>query len=253
MLGNSMAELCASGVVVRFGGVVAVSDAALRAEAGKILGIIGPNGSGKTTLLNALSGDVRVAQGHVTIGGRDVTNVRAAGRARLGIRRTFQNLRLVASLTVRENVMLGLAGNARWGNSKERQLAQMADSALDRLGLLDQADANPSALPYGSLRRTEIARAIVSNPDVLLLDEPTAGMTNSERKELAAVVKALAGDGKVVVLVEHDLPMMVELSDSLMAMDFGRVVAAGPPTKVVESEAVQVAYLGKGGIVHEDT
>ncbi|MDQ1397040.1 MAG: branched-chain amino acid transport system ATP-binding protein [Acidimicrobiaceae bacterium] len=252
------ALLNANKVTVRFGGVTAVDEVSFAIEPGRLYGIVGPNGSGKTTLLNALSRLQQLSSGEIAIDGQDVSNRGAAEAARLGVARTFQAIRLSASLTVKENVMVGadlVSGRAgvlaRWlllpgARRAEQSSGRVADEMLDRVGLLHAAKEYPSALPYGHQRRVEIARALATNPRLLLLDEPTAGMNRSERDEIAKLMTQLRDDGMAQILVEHDLRMMMTVCEHLFMMNFGQLITEGDPREVANDPRVREAYLGHG-------
>lgn len=225
---------------VHFGGVKAVDGISLRLAPGLISGIIGPNGSGKSTLITAITRLVDLTSGRVELGGEDYSTVRADRVARLGVSRTFQTVRLLPDLTAAENVQLGAdIRGARRGHD-----ADVAE-AMIRTGLEGFEDAYPGELSYGYQRRVEIARALAMRPSVLLLDEPTAGMNQSERVEIADLLKALRDEGLTQLLVEHDVQLMIDTCDYIFAMNFGKLIAEGTPQEVVRHPSVQEAYLGK--------
>jgi branched-chain amino acid transport system ATP-binding protein len=239
-------------VAVHFGGVKAVDGVSFTLEPGRILGIIGPNGSGKSTLLGAITRLTPLTRGEVELGGRPVHRLPAARLAAEGLARTFQTVRLLGDLTVAENVQLGLDALdppslrrdlALWRRRSSRPAGLV--EVLERLGLSGYEDRYPSELSYGLQRRVEIARAVAMKPRLLLLDEPTAGMNQTERAEISALLKDLRSEGLAQLLVEHDVPMMVDTCDELLAMNAGRVIGSGVPASVIELEAVQTAYLGK--------
>jgi branched-chain amino acid transport system ATP-binding protein len=247
---------------VHFGGVKAVDGVSIAVEQGRLHGLVGPNGSGKSTLLAALSGLINLTSGTVKFAESEYGdgNVSASAIARLGIGRTFQAVRLVASLNTLENVMLGadvrIFGRSllsSWflparSNRCEREARDAAWHALERLALRDVAMMDPSALPYGTRRRIEIARALCSQPTLLLLDEPTAGMTRAERIELADVLTSLRSQGLTQVIVEHDMPLITSICDDITVLALGKVIASGDPAEVVQLAAVQKAYLGTEGV-----
>jgi branched-chain amino acid transport system ATP-binding protein len=242
---------------VWFGGVRAVDGATLELEQGKLHGLVGPNGSGKTTLVNAISGITRLTGGSIRFGDRDVGALSAHAVRRAGIARTFQAIRLLPTLTVRENVMLGgdwLIGPDRsgaadgwWGRRRgaRRAVSRQADAVLERVGLGSAARQYPASLPYGTQRRVEIARAIVGEPQLLLLDEPVAGMNRHEREEIAALLTELRESGLTQLVIEHDLRTLLQVCDTLFVMHFGRCVAGGDPHETAALPEVQEAYLGK--------
>jgi len=242
-------------VHVHFGGVRAVDGVSFEVRAGQLCGLVGPNGSGKTTLLNAISGIGPLTSGRIRIADLDATRRPAHQLFRDGLARTFQAIRLLPSLTVRENVLLGAdrAGGAGrvWSPqeraARRRRAGEAADRAIDRLGLAALAGNLPSGLSYGTQRRVEIARALASEPTVLLLDEPVAGMNRSERDEIAEILVSLrAQEGLTQVLIEHDLRMILALCDHLVVLNFGKRIAEGEPTSTASDPAVQEAYLGRG-------
>ena len=219
-----------------FAGLRALAGVTLELREGEILGLIGPNGSGKTTLLNVVSGIHRPTGGRVELGGRDVTGWPAHRVARLGLARTFQNIRLFAGLTVRENVQ---AAAPRGVGDAE------VDEVLLDLGLADREGAPAAALPYGLQRRLEIARAVIRRPAVLLLDEPAAGMNEAESEELLATIARVREElGCAVVVIDHDLRLILRLCDRVQVLNEGRTIAEGAPGDVARAPAVIEAYLG---------
>jgi len=227
-------------VKVWFGGVRAVDGVSMRLEEGHLYGIIGPNGSGKTTLINAISRLTHVTEGRIAFRGEDVTRAAPHVVARMGMARTFQSIRLLDRLTVRDNVLLGTDRLAPDGDP-----AAATDAAIERLGLEAVAKQYPSSLAYGTQRRVEIARAVASGAKLLLLDEPIAGMSRSERDEIAEVLRTLRADGLTQVLIEHDLRMVLKTCDFVYVLNLGRNLAEGLPAETVSLPAVQEAYLGR--------
>jgi branched-chain amino acid transport system ATP-binding protein len=247
------AALTVTDLVVRFGGVTALAGVSFTVPRGKVCGLIGPNGAGKTTLFDCVSRLTRPKSGRIDLAGRDLLALPAHRVAELGVSRTFQHLGLVPSLSVRENVMLGAQG-AGIGflpaalrlpgiRSRERQLRERADAVLDRLALAGIAARPAAGLPYGTLKRIELARALAAEPDLLMLDEPASGLSHEEVDELAGVIEDVRAD-MTVLLVEHHMGMVMRLSDTVVVLDFGRVVATGTPAQVREDPAVLAAYLG---------
>jgi branched-chain amino acid transport system ATP-binding protein len=236
---------------VSFGGVHAVDGVTLDLQPGLLYGLVGPNGSGKTTLVNAMSRLTPLTSGAIRFDGADVGDQRAHAVSRRGMARTFQAIRLLDGLTVRENVMLG-ADRSRhadrgWRHraAERRRVAATADAALERLALTEVRGAHPHSLSYGTQRRVEIARALAGDPKVLLLDEPVAGMNRSEREEIGAVIRSLRADGLTQLLIEHDLRMILSLCDQLYVMNFGRCIARGEPRATAALPEVQECYLGR--------
>lgn len=237
--------LTARSVRVVYGGLRAVDDASVECHSGTITALIGANGAGKTTLLNALSGFVRVQSGTITMTGahgeRDITRLPAARRAIMGIGRAFQTPRLDLEQTARENIRRGaLASRAH------RRIAESStDEAIDMVGLSTLAHVKSGELSYGDQRRCEIARALVSRPRMLLLDEPSSGMNDAETTELAGLIRTIAAGGTGVLLVEHDMSLVSEVADHVVAMDAGRELVVGTPVEVLADPAVRRRYLGE--------
>ena len=221
----------ASGLTIAFGGVKAASDVSLRAAPGKVTSLIGPNGAGKTTVLNMLSGFYRPDAGSIAIGGRQIGGQAAWRIARAGIARTYQTTQLFGSMTVAEN--LAIAGGG----------AQL----LAFVGYRGDLDARAADLPHVDKRLVEIARALATRPAVLLLDEPAAGLSREAKARLTAILRRIADSGVALVLVEHDMPVVMGISDTVVVLDAGVVIAAGAPSEVQRDPAVRKAYLGDGG------
>jgi branched-chain amino acid transport system ATP-binding protein len=238
-----MALLEIVGVSVQFGGLLAVDDATLDVPEGCVTGLIGPNGAGKTTLFNVVTGLQAPSRGEVRLEGVDVTRKRPYRRARLGIARTFQRLEAFGSLTAHENVMVALEMRRRWAKSRY-DCSKLADDLLDRVGIVHVSDTRVDALPTGSARLVELARALATEPKVLLLDEPSSGLDEQETDALAALLHQLTADGLGVLLVEHDMPLVMEACTHISVLDFGRVIASGTPSEIQADPSVQRAYLG---------
>ena len=244
-------------VTVRFGGLTALDAVSLTAAPRQVTGIIGPNGAGKTTLLNVLCGFVRPATGEVSLGAASLTGLPPHRLASLGIARTLQGVGLFRGLTVLENVMAGATSQARAGfwpallglarsDRDERALRQRSLAALDRVGVADEAGRLPDQLAYGLRKRVALARALVTGPRVLLLDEPASGLSEAELPELGDLISSLAEDASVVV-VEHRRDLMMSVCQAIAVLDFGRLIAHGTPEAVQADPAVTDAYLGTEG------
>jgi branched-chain amino acid transport system ATP-binding protein len=242
---------------IAFGGVVAVDGVSFDAPTGEILSIIGPNGAGKTTLFNMVSGLYTPRSGSVRMGGEDVSGLPPFRLARKGMSRTFQNLQIFAQQTALDNVMVG---RARWESTtlledllrlpsvgrQNRQSRERAMAALERTGLAAHAHALAGSLSYGVLKRLEIARALASEPKVLLLDEPAAGCNAVETEEIEHMLRGIAGEVSVV-LIEHDMKMVMRLSHQVLVLNQGRILAQGTPQEVRDNPDVIAAYLGSHG------
>ncbi|WP_186808082.1 ABC transporter ATP-binding protein [Agrococcus baldri] len=237
---------------VRFGGVRAVDGVTISLERGNVHGLVGPNGSGKTTLVNAISGFARLHDGSVTLNDEQISGMRPDQIFTRGISRTFQSIRLLSTLTVRENILIGTDRARAEGDGRGAGKLLPRDAVNDRvdhavalLGLEKFAGDFPSQLPYGLQRRVEIARSVASRPELILLDEPFAGMSRAERDELSDVLIEIADDGFTLLVIEHDMRIIHKICSHLFVMNFGRCIAEGSPRETAELEIVQEAYLGK--------
>jgi branched-chain amino acid transport system ATP-binding protein len=236
--------LSVEGVSVNFGGVRALDDVSLSVQKGQIVGLIGPNGAGKTTLLGVISGLQSCQRGRVFYSSRDVTKLSPHRRARLGMSRTFQRLELWDSMSVVDNIRAA-AEFARSWRSDWHPEGRVGD-LLKRFGLEDVADSPSGSLPSGLARVVEVARALALGPDLVLLDEPSAGLDTSESEVLADVLRGVNATGTAILLVEHYVEMVMSLCSSVVVLDFGRVIASGSPSEVRGNPEVQKAYLGAG-------
>ena len=248
-------SLAVAGVTKRFGGVTAVSSVSLTLAAGTIHGLIGPNGAGKSTMIGLISGFLRPDAGTIEYGAADLTRLDPATIAKLGISRTFQQATPFAGLSALDNVMVGMHLNhrARLGavllrlpdmRREADEIRIAACALLDEVGLLGDADADASGLPFGKLRFLELARAIAMRPQILLLDEPAAGLNNEETMRLGDVIRKLPAQGTGILLVDHDVPFVFSLCDTVTVMNFGSIIASGAPDSVRRDPGVREAYLG---------
>ncbi|WP_183099214.1 ABC transporter ATP-binding protein [Nocardioides pelophilus] len=230
-------------VVVRFGGVVAVNEATFEADRGQVTGLIGPNGAGKTTCFNVISGLQKPTKGKVRFKGRSITSLPVHRRARRGIGRTFQRLEAFGSLTVRDNVRVahdihaGLTGLVRPSSAD-------VEALLDRVGIWDYATERADSIPTGAARLLELARCLACDPELLLLDEPSSGLDESESDAFGALLRELADEGRAILMVEHDMDLVMSVCDEIHVLDFGAVIATGSPAQIRADDGVQRAYLG---------
>lgn len=250
-----MVMLDVSDITVRFGGIVALDGLSFTIDEGQICGLIGPNGAGKTTLFNVVSRIYDAAEGSVTFGGHDLLALAPHEISRQGVYRTFQNLALWRGMTVLENVMVGGHSNTqagfvrslfRFGNkAEEDDLRERAYAALYELDLHKHAFHPAAGLPFGTLKRIELARALIGDPKLLMLDEPASGLTHSEVDELAADIRAIRDKYNLtVLLVEHHMRMVMAISEKIVVMNFGKKIQEGDPHVVRNDPAVIAAYLG---------
>jgi branched-chain amino acid transport system ATP-binding protein len=257
------ALLQASSLSRRFGGLVAVDAVNITIEEGEVRGLIGPNGAGKTTLLNLIGGQIAPSSGRLLFGGRELSRERPDRRAALGVRRTFQNLRLFREMTVLENVMVGLHASTHAEalaallrtprqRTEERWMAEESARALALVGLADRANDVASALAYGHRRLLEIARAIVAGPRLLLLDEPAAGLNATESAQFVGLVRKIAGGGVAIILVEHHMDVVMSACTHITVLNYGRLLAEGSPAEIRKNPDVLDAYLGYGALEDEN-
>lgn len=244
-------------VTKAFDGLVALADVSLRVRAGQIKGLIGPNGAGKTTLFNLIACCLVPTRGDIVFCGQSLVGLSPHRAAALGIARTFQNVQVFPGMTVLEHVLVGLHRQVRAGllsaalqtaglRRAEVQLRRQAEAILDRLELVPWADVPVEALPFGLLRRVELARALAVQPKLLLLDEPGSGLNPTEKQAMSRLVRSLRDEGVTVFLVEHDMAMVMGLVDEVAVLDHGALLCEGPPSEVQRDPRVVAAYLGEG-------
>lgn len=242
-------------VTRQFGGLKALGNVNLDVSKGRIVGLIGPNGAGKTTLINCISGLDHPTSGVIEFEGTSIHNAEPHHITRLGIARTYQNIRLFGRMTALENLLIGqhsrghgsLAGAVMFSRAfraEEREMRERARELLDRFGLLPEANTHAASLPYGDQRRLELARAIATQPKLLQLDEPTAGMNPVETHALGEAILTLRDEGLSILVVEHDMAFIHQVCDEIYVLNFGQIIAHGTPAEIKANPAVIEAYLG---------
>ncbi|MWB78196.1 ATP-binding cassette domain-containing protein [Pseudooceanicola sp. 216_PA32_1] len=250
-----MSMLALQGVGRDFGGLPAVDSLNMSAERGRITGLIGPNGAGKTTVVNMIAGLLKLSRGQVLLDGEDVSTREAQELSRMGIARTFQNIRLVRDASVRDNVLAGFHLHEKTSTlanllglpsafRERRALLARTDELLDRFGMTAMADWPAGSLSYGHQRRIEMMRALATEPRLLLLDEPVAGMNDAEAYKLAAIFREVADDGVAILLIEHNMRFVRRLCDHVCVLASGRLIAEGDAESVINDPRVIESYLG---------
>jgi branched-chain amino acid transport system ATP-binding protein len=244
-------------VTQRFGGLTAVNGVSMEIKKGEIVGIIGPNGAGKTTFFNDITGVYTPTEGKIYFKDKDITGMKPFEITKLGMARTFQNIRLFYRMTVLENVMVGMHSRTKSNlidsvlktskyNNAEIEAKKRALEVLELTGLADYRYNYATSLPYGLQRRLEIARAMATNPDVLLFDEPAAGMNEEETSDLMKFIRDLKGYGYTIILIEHDMRLVMNICERIYVLDHGSLIAEGIPSEIKSNPRVIEAYLGKG-------
>lgn len=239
-----------------FGGISALTDVSFSINEGDIFGLIGPNGAGKTTMFNMITNIFEPTSGEIIFKGENITGLKPFKITEKGICRTYQNIRLFSQMSALNNVMVGGHSQTRSGvfssvfrtktqRNEEKMLQEKAEELLDLVGLLEHKDTIAENLAYGQQRRLEIARALASNPKLLLLDEPAAGMNEKETDSLYDLIKMVQSRGITVLIIEHDMPLVMKLCDRIAVLNFGEKLAEGTPEEIQNNEAVIEAYLGK--------
>lgn len=258
---SSSAELNVSDLSLAFGGLKALTNVSFSVAAGSITAVIGPNGAGKTSLFNCISGFYRPSTGAIEVGGEDISELHPPARAKLGLARTFQNIALFRGMTVLDNIKLGRHAHMRtnvfdalwyFGRAKREELelrSEIERRVLDFLEMEHIRDQPVASLSYGLRKRVELARALAMRPRILMLDEPVAGMNREETEDMARFILDVKAEwGVTILMVEHDMGLVMDISDHVVVLNFGQVIAAGKPTDIQNNPEVIAAYLGSGDV-----
>lgn len=244
-------------ITLRFGGVVALDNVSYEVKKGEIFSLIGPNGAGKTSMLNCISGIYRPAEGAISFKGEEITHYKPHKRASLGIARAFQNIELFSHLSVLDNLMLGrhvrmktgvLAGGLYWGKAQREEVEhrEKVENVIDFLEIEHIRDTPVGRLSYGLQKRVEVGRALALEPEILLLDEPMAGMNNEEKEDMARYIMDIHDEmNTTIILIEHDMGVVMDLSDHIAVLDFGKLIGYGTPMEIQNNQQVIDAYLGE--------
>ena len=241
-------ELQVQGITRSFGGLTALMDVSFSLAAGEILGVIGPNGAGKTTLFNVISGFLKPETGRIHYSGEAIMGLKPHQVVEAGIARTFQIVKPFAGMTVYENTMVAaLSRRSRSARPRGLGTDDVTSRVLDRVGLLTRKDDPVDGLPMGDLRRLELARALATYPDLILLDEPFSGLSLTEMEQLADLIRDLHAENRSFLIIEHKLKVLMALAPRIIVLDFGCLIADGTPGEIVENEKVVQAYLGRKG------
>ena len=247
-----MSLLDARGLTVTYGGVHANDGIDLRCEPGRMVGLIGPNGAGKTTFIDAITGFTPITSGTVTFDGRDIGRASPSARSRLGLARTFQSLELFDDLSVRDNLLIAaerptwysILHDVVWPTRRQREANERVDWAIDTMDLRAVVDVLPSRLSHGQRKLVSIARAFAARPELVLLDEPAAGLDTAESEALGALLRSAVDEGISLLLIDHDMGLVLGTCDDIYVLDFGVVIAHGPPATIRNDPTVITAYLG---------
>lgn len=238
-----------------FGGIMAIMDITFNANPGEITSIIGPNGAGKTTLINVISGIYKPDRGFVKVDSQNITGISPHKIVQYGIKRTFQNIQTFSNMTLLENIMVGFHFSTKFGfiscmlqpgylKKQEKKVKENSYQLLEELNLENYANFYPSELPYGIQKKLEIARTLAGEPDVLLFDEPVAGLNISESDEISNIILSLKERGKTIILIEHDMNVVMDISDKIICLHYGEKIAEGKPSEIQRNQKVINAYLG---------
>ncbi len=243
-----------------FGGIMAVSDVTLEANSGEITAIIGPNGAGKTTLINIISGIYKPDRGKIFVDSKDITGIPPYKIVKYGIKRTFQNIQTFSNMTLLENVMVGFHYATKYGfincmlqmnylRKQERMIVEKSRKILEEMNLTKYADYYPTELPYGIQKKLEIARTLAGEPDIILFDEPVAGLNIAESYEISEIILNLKDKNKTILLIEHDMNVVMGISDKIICLHYGKKIAEGIPSDIQKNKDVINAYLGADTLV----